>query len=109
MKSTETTYGDPITLTYEVGTYYDETDPMHVLRALDEDGEMISELYADLTTGQIMQVETIASRRREGIATALAEYADEQGIELLHSPEEHRTPEGDAWAYQLNDLATIDA
>lgn len=64
----------------------------------DEDGDLVGILYADTTTGQIMQVEVPEDRRREGIATAMTTYADDHNIDLVHSPEEHRTEEGAAWA-----------
>ena len=86
-----------ITITHRIGPYYHEDGDLQIIEA-HENGQLISELYADLATGQIMQIETIPSRRREGIATALLDYAGAHGIELFHSPVEHCTPEGLAFA-----------
>ena len=96
------------TITHRTGTYYDEADEYTIIEATDN-GEIVSALYADPATGQIMQIETIPARRREGLATALLDYAEDHGIELYHSPEEHRTPEGQAWAEATDHLDTIDA
>lgn len=95
------------TITHRTGTYYSEADIMQIIEA-HEDGQLISELYADLETGQIMQVETVEDRRGEGIATALLAHAEDHGIELFHSPAEHCTPEGLAFAEKNAHLDTID-
>lgn len=108
MITTYTTADDTITITDRIGTYYSETGNYQIIEAHDEDGALVSELYADLTTGQIMQVETIEARRREGIATALVDHAYAAGIELYHSPEDHRTDEGAAWADEITSIDTID-
>lgn len=96
------------TITTRIGTYYNEPGDMRIIEAHDENGLLISELYADLDTGQIMQVETIEERQGEGIATALVEYADENDITLYHSPAEHMTPEGAAFAARTDWLEEID-
>ena len=93
-----TKYNEQLTITNTTAPYPGETEPMTVITAHDEDGDLVGSLYADTTTGQIMQVEVPEDRRREGIATALVAYADDNDIELFHSPEEHRTEEGAAWA-----------
>lgn len=95
------------TITRRTGTYYQETDLYTIIEAT-ENGEVISALYADPATGQIMQIETIPARRREGHATSLVEYALANGIELFHSPEEHRTAEGAAWAEMVDEIDEID-
>lgn len=95
------------TITTRIGTYYGEQDDMRIIEAHDENGHLISELYADINTGQIMQVETIEERRGEGIATALVEYADAHDITLYHSPAEHMTPEGAAFAARTDWLDEI--
>lgn len=104
-----TDYDEAFTITDRIGTYYTEAGDYQIIEAHDEDGNLVSELYADLTTGQIMQVETVEEHRREGIATALATYATEQGITLYHSPAEHRTSDGNYWASQVGSIDEIDA
>lgn len=80
-------------ITYRTGKYYtEENGEYHIIEA-HEDGEMIGELYADLTTGQIMQIEVNKDRRNEGIARSMYEAA-ENHFEIFHSPDEHCTPEG---------------
>lgn len=79
-------------ITYKAQGYYGEPETMHSWTILDGD-QVIAELYADLVTGQIMNVRTVAGRRGEGIATALYAAASSQ-IDLYHSPDEHCTPEG---------------
>ena len=98
--------GETMQITTRTGTYYSETDPMTIIEAT-QDGQLISELYADITTGQIMQIWTAEDRRREGIATALLAFAEENGIELYHSPQEHCTPEGLAFAEATDDIEII--
>lgn len=109
MSATFTTeYDETFTIAHRDGDYYGDGDDSYtIIEAHDEDGDLVSELYADRTTGQIMQVETIETHRREGIATALVAYATEQGITLFHSPACHRTEDGSDWADQI-DLDTID-
>lgn len=102
MNTTATTkYDDQITLTYRTGTYYGETDEMHIVEAHDEDGAMIGELYCDLTTGQIMQIEVNEDHRGEGIARLLTEHAANI-FDVYHSPDEHCTPEGLAFKEAMN-------
>lgn len=96
-----TKYDEQITLTYHTGTYYGEADQMHIVEAHDEDGAMIGELYCDLTTGQIMQIEVNEDRRGEGIARLMAEHAATI-FDVYHSPDEHCTPEGLAFKEAMN-------
>lgn len=77
----------------------DNTDNSHVWAATDN-GTVIGELYADLTTGQIMQIEVDTNRRGEGIATAMYRAAVTQTA-LYHSPDEHCTPEGLAFKHAV--------
>lgn len=102
-----TRYDDELVLSYNRSTYYGEADLMHCIRAC-QDGELIGELYANLTTGQIMQVEVNEDRRGEGIARAMAEFAGEH-FEIFHSPDEHCTEEGLAFKAALDDIETIPA
>ena len=99
--TTATKYDDQITLTYRTGTYYGEAGDMHIVEARDEDDAMVGELYCDLTTGQIMQIEVSEDRRGEGIARLLAEHAATI-FDVYHSPDEHCTPEGLAFKEAMN-------
>lgn len=108
MTTTYTTeYDETFTITTRTGTYYDEPDTYRIIEAHDEDGELASALYADITTGQIMQVETREENRGEGIATALVQYACDTGIDLYHSPEEHRTEKGNDFARRCDFIDEI--
>lgn len=95
------------TITHRTGDYYGDNDTLTIIEA-HEDGQLISELYADPDTGQIMNVETIKDRRGEGIATALIDFAEANGIELFHSPVEHCTPEGLTFAEKNDHIEIID-
>ena len=99
---------ETFTITDRIGTYYGESEDMQIIEATDENGEIASELYLNLTTGQIMQVETREENRGEGIATALAQYAVDNGMPIFHSPEEHRTEEGQRFAERTDFIDTID-
>lgn len=112
--STETTtttyttdYGDEVVLSYNRSTYYGEDTLMHCIRAC-QGGEVIGELYADLFTGQIMQVEVNKARRGEGIARAMAFFAGRY-FDVFHSPDEDCTEEGLAFKAALEDIETIPA
>lgn len=104
-------WGDTYTITTRTGKY-DDTNPnddvSRIIEAHDVDGNLVSHMYLDLTTGQIMQVETREENRREGIATALAQYAVDNDIPIFHSPEEHCTHEGLGFAYATDFIDTID-
>lgn len=88
-----TKYDETITLSYRTGTYYGEDGDMHIVEARDEDDAMVGELYCDLATGQIMQIEVNEDRRGEGIARLMAEHAATI-FDVYHSPDEHCTPGG---------------
>lgn len=97
------------TITTRIGTYYDEPGDMRIIEKRDENGTLISELYADLNTGQIMNIETADEFRGEGHARSLIEYAVANRIPLLHSPDWSCTDEGAAFAAATSDLLdTID-
>lgn len=96
-----TKYDDQITITYREGDYYGEDRDMHIIEAHGEDDTLIGELYCDLTTGQIMQIEVNKDHRGEGIARAMAEHA-ETIFDIYHSPDEHCTPEGLAFKEAMN-------
>lgn len=84
-------------VSYALSPFPGESTPMHHWAAKDANGQVVSEIWADKDTGQIMQVETAPHRRREGIATALFGVASKQ-VSLYHSPAGHRTFEGHRWA-----------
>jgi len=79
------------TITTRTGTYYDEPDTMLIIEATDN-GQVISALYANPDTRQIMAIETIEERQGEGHARSLIDYAVDNNIELYHSPEWSCTP-----------------
>ncbi|PRY56417.1 GNAT family N-acetyltransferase [Glycomyces artemisiae] len=99
------------TVAYDQAGYTDGDAPAHHWSAVTLDGETISELWAQIDdedgiqfrAGQIIQVETEPAYRREGIARQLYAIAYEQlGGALHHSPEEHRTHDGHAWAQAVD-------
>lgn len=92
------------TITTRTGTYYDEPGEMRIIEKHAADGTLISELYADLTTGQIMNIETADGFQGEGHARSLIEYAVTNRIPLLHSPAWSCTEEGAAFAAATADL-----
>lgn len=106
-----TEWDDTYTITTRTGKY-DDTNPnddiSRIIEAHDADGNLVSHMYLDLTTGQIMQVETREENRREGIATALAQYAVDQGFPIFHSPDEHCTYEGAMFAGATSFIDEID-
>lgn len=95
------------TITTRTGTYYDEPDTMLIIEAT-ENNEVISALYANPDTRQIMAIETTANRQGEGHARSLIDYAVANDIELYHSPEWSCTPEGWAFAQACDDIDIID-
>ena len=79
-------------ITNRQGTYYEETEIMNIFEA-HENGQLIGEMYLDINTGQIMQIEVNEDRRGEGIARAIYEYACSI-TNVYHAPDEHCTREG---------------
>lgn len=96
------------TITTRTGQYYNEPGDMLIIEKHTAEGELISELYADLTTGQIMAIETEADFQGEGHARSLIEWAVANGITLLHSPAWSCTDEGAAFAEAVDIIDTID-
>lgn len=109
MATYTTDWDETFTITHRTGQYGDEAGLYTIIEAADENGAIASELYADPTTGQIMQVETRKENRGEGIATALVQYAVDNGIDLYHSPIEHCTEDGAAFAAKADMIDEIDA
>ena len=93
-------------ITTRTGTYYGETELQTIIEAHDGD-TLASALYADPITGQIMAIETEAGYQRQGLATALVQYAVDHGIELYHSPAWACTDEGAAFAESCSIIDTI--
>lgn len=79
-------------VTYSIGPYPGETTDLHTWTITDEHGEAAA-LYADLTTGEICNIEVAPRRRGEGLARLLYETAAAQ-ITIYHQPDHHCTPEG---------------
>jgi 8-oxo-dGTP pyrophosphatase MutT (NUDIX family) len=82
---------------YSFEPYPGESDPLHTWTMRDEHGNAISELHAFPESGEIANVWTHPSRRREGLSTEIYDHASKM-MPLYHAPSEHRTPEGDGWA-----------
>lgn len=82
---------------YRAQGYYGEVEIMHSWTTTDETGTVIAELYAQVDTGQIMQVWVAEAHRGEGLARHLYETAT-QTVALYHSPAEHCTEDGAAFA-----------
>lgn len=96
-----------ITITHRTGTYYNESGDMTIIEAHTEDGQLVSELYADPITGQIMNIETEEKFQGEGHARSLIQYAIDNNIELFHSPSWACTEEGAAFAAATPEIDTI--
>lgn len=101
-------WDETFTITHRTGAYGNEEGLYTIIEARDENGNIASELYADITTGQIMQVETRKENRGEGIATALVQYAVDNGIDLYHSPLIHCTEDGAAFVAKADMIDEID-
>lgn len=87
-------------ITRSVATYSDtDTEPAYRW-ALTIDGEVVSELWVDMTTGEILQVETPRHHQGNGYATALYRQATSE-MTIYHAPESHRTYEGNRFALSV--------
>lgn len=108
MTTYTTQYDDTYTIINRVGTYYDEdTTQYNIFEAHNEEGELVSELYTNIETGQIMNIWTREENQREGIATALIRFATDNGYTLLHSPEWQCSEDGQAFATSIDFIDTI--
>ncbi|WP_326564570.1 hypothetical protein [Micromonospora peucetia] len=83
-------------ITRDIAQYSDQDQPMHRW-SLTVDGDTVSELWVDIATGEIRQVETPAEHQGNGYASALYRQAASD-IEIYHAPETHRTYEGHRFA-----------
>ena len=90
---------------------YSETDDPSYRWSLAIDDKTVSELWVDIATGEIGQVETDPAHQGNGYASALYRQAATE-IEIFHAPEGHRTPEGDRFARSVGgptlDRCTVD-
>lgn len=97
-------------ITRDIARYSEQDEPAHRW-TLTIDGEIVSELWVDIATGEIAQVETAAEHQGNGYASQLYRQAATQ-IEIFHAPEGHRTPEGDRFARSVGgptlDRCTVD-
>jgi len=89
---TETEYQ----ISYQVACYPYETTPMHCW-TLTVDGEIASRLWVDMTTGEIMNVETEPAHQRNGYASALYRQAASE-MPIYHAPATHRSYAGSRFA-----------
>jgi hypothetical protein len=80
----------------DIATYGDSSEQAHRWSMV-IDGETVSELWVEIATGEIAQVETPRQHRRNGYAAALYRQAAKE-IAIYHAPASHRSPEGDAFA-----------
>lgn len=92
------TEGTQYTISYDIAAYSAQDEPSHCFQAITTTGDIASELYVDMTTLVIENIETAEQYRREGIASALFAAAEAQLPEVLHSRPAHRTEEGHGWA-----------
>lgn len=101
--------GTTMNITTKIGQYADEAGDYQIIEKRTDEGQLVSALYADLKTGQIMNIETEEEFQGEGHARSLIEYAVAHRINVLHSPEWSCTEEGAAFAAATSDLIdTID-
>lgn len=92
------TEGTTYEISYTVAAYSSTDAPAHRFQAITTDGDIASELYVDMNTMVIENIETAPAYRREGIASELFAAAEKQLPEVLHARPEHRTEEGNGWA-----------
>lgn len=87
---------EELLITRDIARYSEHDEPSHRW-ALSIDGEVVSELWVEIATGEIAQVETADEHQGRGYASALYRQAATE-ITIYHAPEAHRTPEGDRFA-----------
>lgn len=83
-------------ITRDIARYSEQDEPTHRWSMV-INGETVSELWVDIETGEIMQVETPTEHQGNGYASALYRQAAAE-IAVFHAPESHRTYEGDRFA-----------
>lgn len=103
---TETRYE----ITRDIARYSEADEPSHRW-SLVIDGETVSELWVDIETGEIGQVETADQHQGNGYASALYRQAVSE-MAVYHAPEGHRSYEGDRFARSVGgptiDRCTVD-
>jgi GNAT superfamily N-acetyltransferase len=96
--------------TRDIARYSKQDEPSHRWSMI-IDGETVSELWVDIATGEIAQVETAPEHQGNGYASTLYRRAATE-IQIFHAPEGHRTPEGDRFARSVGgetlDHCTVD-
>lgn len=94
----------------DLAKYSEADEPAHRWRAI-IGNETVSELWVDVESGEIAQVETPPQHQGNGYATALYRQAATE-IEIFHAPEGHRTSEGHRFAQSVGgpviDRCTVD-
>lgn len=85
-----------VEVTRDVARYSETDDPCHRW-SITLDGQVVSELWIDQQTGEIMQAETPAVHQGNGYAAALYRQAASE-IPVFHAPPTHRTFAGDRFA-----------
>lgn len=83
-------------ITRDIARYSEQDEPSHRW-SLTVGGQVVSQLWIDVNTGEIVQVETPGEHQGNGYASALYHAAAAE-IPVFHAPEAHRTPEGDRFA-----------
>lgn len=84
------------TISRDIAQYSSTDDPSHHW-SLTIDGETVSELWVDIETAEITQVETADGHQGHGYASALYHQAATETT-IYHAPETHRTYEGNRFA-----------
>lgn len=80
----------------DIAKYSEADAPAHRWSMVIDD-ETVSELWVEIGTGEIIQVETSTAHRRNGYAAALYRQAATE-IAIFHAPASHRSFEGNAYA-----------
>lgn len=77
--------------------HYSENDDLSNRWSMVVDGETVSELWVEIATGEIMQVETPKAHQGNGYASSLYRAAAAE-ITIYHAPVSHRSYEGNRFA-----------
>lgn len=83
-------------ITRDIARYSEQDSPAHRWSMV-VDGETVSELWVEIETGEIMQVETPREHQGNGFASALYRQAATE-IAIYHAPVSHRSYEGNRFA-----------
>jgi hypothetical protein len=88
-----------MTITHQVTRYSAADEPSNCWTGT-IDGITVAQLWTDLATGEIGNIETTRGHERQGYATALYRHAAAR-TEIFHAPVSHRSVEGNAWAERV--------